>query len=415
VISSKKINKCRLCRSNKLKTIVKFGDLPLGNDLRKTKKSSKNAEEYPLNLMQCKLCNHFQINFSVSPKKLYATNYTYLSSVSNSFIKHFEDYSKWVTKKCRLKKGQLILDIGSNDGACLNEFKKLDLSVLGIDPAQIPSQVANKKGIKTINKFFDDKACTFIKNNYGSIDFITSHNVLAHIDDLEGVFTNIYSLLKKNGFFCFEVGYFVEVLKNNYFDTIYHEHLDYHHALPLVKFLNKVGFSVVNISTNKIQGGSIRILCKKLTNIKVYSQPKNFLIKESKFMKTKKNFLKKWGIEISKNMMSFEKLIKKYSIEKKKILGYGAPTKATLILKISDLRTGIISNIIEDNKLKVGRYMPQTNIRITEYNVKNIENADIIIVFAWNFFSDIINKLKKDNIKNKTIIVPLPKVKKYKI
>ncbi len=413
--NSKKIIRCRLCDSKKLNNIVKFGNLPLGNNLRKSIKSSKNVEEFPLNLLNCRLCGHYQIDFSVSPKKLYATNYTYLSSVSESFVKHFENYAKWIFKKCNLKKRQIVLDVGSNDGACLNEFKKLNLSVLGIDPAQIPSKAANKKGIRTLNKFFDEKTYVFIKDNYGDIDFITSHNVLAHIDNLKGAFNNIYKLLKKNGFFCFEVGYFVDVLRNNYFDTIYHEHLDYHHAQPLVKFLNNIGFSVVNISTNRIQGGTIRVLCKKLSKIKIYSQPEKFLKKENNFMRNKKTFLKKWGREISKNMRIFEKLVKNYSSEHKKILGYGAPTKATLILKISDLRKGIISEIIEDNKLKVGRYLPKTNIKIIKYNIKNIENTDIIIIFAWNFFSDIINKLKKDNITNKTIIVPLPKVKEFRI
>ena len=411
MVDSNYIKKCRLCRSNLLVKIVNFGQVSLGNDLRSSKRSSMSTKKYPLNLVRCKSCSHFQLNFSVSPKKLYATNYTYLSGVAQSFVDHFKNYANWINKRCKLEKNSLILDVGSNDGSCLKEFKKKKLKVLGVDPAKVPSDIANKKGIKTINAFFDNKNVDMILKKYGQIDFITSHNVLAHIDNLSNVFENIHRLLKVNGYFCFEVGYFVKVLENNYFDTIYHEHLDYHHAKPLVLFLRKLGFSIINISTNNIQGGSLRILCKKTKKSKIYVQPKNFLSKEKKTIINNKKFIKNWDMHIKKNIKFFEKVIKNYAKKNKKILGYGAPTKATLLIKISNLKKNIISGIIEDNKLKVGRYMPQTDIPIISFNKKNIESCDVIIIFAWNFFIDIINRLKKNKISGITVIIPLPKVK----
>ena len=111
-------------------------------------------------------------------------------------------------------------------------------------------------------------------------DLVTSHNVLAHVYDLKKIFSNIHDVLIDDGYFCFEVGYFYEVLKNNYFDTIYHEHLDYHHSYPLVYFLNNIGFSLINISTNSIQGGTIRILCRKTRIISNTNQVMNFVKKE---------------------------------------------------------------------------------------------------------------------------------------
>ena len=408
---SKKINKCRLCGSSKFIKIINFGKVPLGNNLTYSKKSSYNAEVFELCLIKCNSCKHFQLNYEVSPGKLYATNYTYLSGVAPSFIKHFDNYSKWIIKKCNLKSKNIVLDIGSNDGTCLNSFKKRKINVLGIDPAQLPSNIANKRGIKTLNNFFNKESSNKIIKKYGHMDFITSHNVLAHIGNLTEVFENIFNLLKYKGYFCFEVGYFLKVLENNYFDTIYHEHLDYHHASPLTKYLTNLGFSVVNITTNNVQGGTLRVLCKKNINARLYAQPKKFLIKENKSIINNNVFLKRWPKIIHNNMKHLNQITKKYISQNKTIIGYGAPTKATLILKMSNIKKNTVSRIIEDNDLKVGKYMPKTDIKIIKYSKNVLNNSDVIIIFAWNFFSDIIKKLKNEKLSKKIIIVPLPKVK----
>ena len=413
--NSKKITKCRLCKSKKLYQILGFGKVPLGNNLLSSRKLANEVKTFNLSLIRCKICGHFQLSDEVAPELLYATNYTYLSGVASSFVEHFENYTTWVIKQCKLKKKDLVLDVGSNDGTCLNSFKKRNLNVLGIDPAYLPAKIANNNGINTINKFFNSKSSIEIKENFGQVDFITSHNVLAHIGNITEVFENIFDLLKDDGYFCFEVGYFLKVLQNNFFDTIYHEHLDYHHASPLIKYLSNLGFSIINISTNKIQGGSIRILCKKKNKTKIYSQPKKFLQKEKNSIINDKRYISSWANSIYININKFKNLIKDYKNQKKIIIGYGAPTKATLILKISGVRYNTIAEIVEDNDLKVGRYLPKTDIKICKYNKLKINKSEVIIIFAWNFFSDIINKLKKDKIKNKVIISPLPEVKVYNL
>ena len=146
-------------------------------------------------------------------------------------------------------------------------FQKKKLKVCGVDPAYKPAKISNLNGIECINDFFNEKVSRKILKYHGKPKLITSHNVLAHIEELDKTFKLIYNLLEVNGFFCFEVGYFVSVLQKNNFDTIYHEHLDYHTANSIVLFLNKIGFSVKSITTNNIQGGTIRILTKKQKKI----------------------------------------------------------------------------------------------------------------------------------------------------
>ena len=409
------VTKCRLCNFKSFDKIINFGKVPLGNNLQYKKKLSKSADLFPLSLIKCQKCSHYQLSAMVNPTLLYATNYSYLTGVAPSFHYHFENYSNWIEKRCNLKNDSKILDIGSNDGTCLLKFKKDHRMLLGVDPAKLPAKIAINNKINTINDFFSFQVKNKIKKNYGEFDFITSHNVLAHIENIEDVFLNIYDLLKLNGFFCFEVGYFVEVIKNNFFDTIYHEHLDYHHAKPLVTFLKKIGFSILSIHKNKIQGGSIRVLCKKENKIKVTKQVKEFLLKETNFMNSNSRNILTWERQIKKNLMYLKKYLEELHAEGKIIAGYGAPTKATLLIKMLKLDTKVIKYIFEDNDLKVDRYLPSSGIRILSNKVLKKKCPDVMIIFAWNFVSDIIKKLKQKKIENIEILIPLPTFKKTKL
>jgi len=409
----KKIHKCRLCKKKNLKSFVNFGAVPLGNDLLKTFNKAVKAKTYPLKVLKCLNCNHFQLSHSVSPKILYQTNYTYLSGVSDTFKLHFKKYVDWInryTKLYNLKKAK-VLDIGSNDGTCLVYFKKKGCRVLGVDPAFLPAKIANNNGIETINDFFNDKISSNIINKFGKFNFITSHNVLAHVENLENIFKLIFNTLENKGFFCFEIGYFLKVLKNNYFDTIYHEHLDYHHATPLFVFLNKIGFSIKRISTNKIQGGSLRILCQKKLIVKNNKQAIDFINIEKNSILFDSNFLNNWNNNIYENMSKIKKIVNFYMKKKYDIIGYGSPTKIVLMLKIANLNFKDIRYVIEDNKLKIGRFLPKTGIKINKFNINNVKKPVVIIVFAWNFFEEIVKKTKSTLPKNSKIICPLPQTK----
>lgn len=411
--SYKNITQCRLCDSKKIKQVYNFGLIPLGNNLQKFRLQSVNCKKYPLSLMQCSKCNHFQLSISVNPKILYAKNYTYLTGVTKTFKKHFSDYSNWIIKKCKIKKGSLILDIGSNDGTCLNYFKKNKMKVIGIDPAKKPSKIANTNGINTINNFFNKETSSRIKKKYGQFDFITSHNVLAHTENIQEIFLSIFDLLKEDAYFCFEIGYFKEVVKHNLFDTIYHEHLDYHHAEPLVKLLQSIGFSIIDLSTNKIQGGTLRLLLQK-------RKLKTKIKKVDKFIKQEEKFFKKINIKnkfqnFKETLLKLNLLIRKDIGKNKSIYAYGSPTKASLLLINSKLNINMIKNSFEDNPLKCNKYIPGTDIKIMNTKKIKIDLGSVIIILAWNFSKEIEMRLKSQNIRNAKLFIPLPKVKIRKI
>lgn len=402
-----------MCNSKKIKQVYNFGLIPLGNNLQKSSLQSINCQRYPLSLNQCNSCNHFQLSTSVNPKILYAKNYTYLTGVTHTFKKHFSDYSNLLIKKCKIKKGSLVLDIGSNDGTCLSYFKKHGMNVIGIDPAKKPCEIAKNKGIETINNFFSKEVAIKIKKKYGQLDFITSHNVLAHIENIQEVFLSAYDILKNDAYFCFEIGYFKEVIRHNLFDTIYHEHLDYHHSKPLVRFLEKIGFNVIDLSTNEIQGGTLRLLLQKSKKKKKLSKIRKFINREEKFFK--KINIKDRFFNFKKTLLKLNFEIKKEILKNKIIFAYGSPTKASLVLLKSKLNKNIIKNTFEDNLLKCNKYIPGTDIKII--NTKNIRlsSNSVIIILAWNFSKEIEIRLKNQNIRNTKLFIPLPKFNIRKI
>ena len=403
-----KIINCRLCNSKKLEKFIDFGYVPLGNNLQEKKELSKNLETYNLKVIRCGDCQHFQLSISVLPELLYATNYTYLSGIGPSFVDHIKKYVVWVLNKTCLTFPSVIVDIGSNDGTCLKYFKQKGYSVCGVDPAQKPAEIANANGIFTINNFFNINVAQSIIEQFGQVDLVTSQNVLAHVENLMSTFENIYKILKIGGYFVFEIGYFKNVIETNCFDTIYHEHIDYHHANPLVKFLASLGFDVINISENNIQGGSLRVLLQKTGLGIIKKQPKTFLENEKKSILYDNLKLNSWSCDINKTMSYFNKLFFKYKSKKKICFAYGAPTKSTLLLKMSKLKENEISFVVDDNDLKVGKFLPCTSIPIKSSKAIEFNKEAVIILFAWNFADDIIKTLKKKYRVPVTIIIPLP-------
>lgn len=404
------LNNCRLCLSYNLKKFISFSSVQIGNNLPISAALSKKVKKYELRVMRCSNCNHFQLSIAVSPIILYATNYTYLSGVGHSFVKHLKNYVCWVQKKTKLNLEAVVVDIGSNDGTCLKYFKERGFKVCGVDPAKKPSDIANNSGIFTINNFFNSEVVNQIIKKFGKVDLVTSQNVLAHVDNLRDTFENIFKILKVGGFFVFEIGYFKKVLENKYFDTIYHEHIDYHHANPLAKFLVSLGFDFIHISENDVQGGSIRLLFKKTKNGVIRRQPQKFLKSEKESILYDEIKLKSWPTDIKTNMNKLYNLFKKNHYNKN-CYAYGAPTKASLLFKTSNLNENDISFIVEDNELKVGRFLPTTSIPIISIASVDFEKEALIIIFAWNFADDIIKKLKKKYKVPASIIIPLPEPK----
>ena len=378
---------CRSCGNIKLKRVVSLGYQPLANNLL-NKKNSK-CETYPLEVNYCDKCHNCQLSVVVEPKKMFS-NYLYTSSTSKSFREHFEIAAKKYIKEFKLKsKKSYIIDVGSNDGVALKPFKDLNFkNILGIEPAKNLARMANKNKIKTFNGFLEKKELKKIKKN---ANLILASNVFAHSDKLKEMAECMLKLLSKKGTIIIEVQYLLDTLKDVTFDNIYHEHYNYWSLTSLINFFDQFEAKIFRAEHVKTHGGSLRIYIKKDKKAKVEKSVRKLIKTEVDFGIKKYETYKKFGkkvYQIKKNVIKNLSELKK---KNNQIIGYGSPAKATTALNFFGISKEI-DFIIEDNKLKHGKFVPGVNIPIkNKSSVKGKNNT--IIVLAWNFFKEI----KKNN------------------
>ena len=387
---------CRSCGNSDLKRVISLGYHPLANNL--LSKKDEKCELYPLEVNYCKNCHNCQLSVAVDPKKMFL-NYLYTSSTSKTFRNHFIEAAKKYSKELKLIKNKsYIIDIGSNDGVALKPFLDLGFKkVLGIEPAKNLAKIANKNKIKTFNGFLEKKNIKKIKKN---ADLILASNVFAHSDKLKEIAECMFSLLSKKGTIIIEVQYLMNTLKDLTFDNIYHEHYNYWSLTSLIYFFNQFGAKIYRSEKINTHGGSIRVYIKKDKNVKIEQSVKKMLKEEEVFgikdFKTYEKFAEK-VYKIKENVL---RNIKKLKEKNKKIIGFGAPAKATTALNFFGISKEI-EFIVEDNKLKHNKFIPGVKIPIkSKSKIKDKKN--ILLVLAWNFYNDIKtnNKDLSDNFVN---------------
>ena len=378
---------CRSCGNTNLKRVVSLGYQPLANNLLKNK--NEKSELYPLEMNYCDHCYNCQLSVAVDPKKMFS-NYLYTSSTSKIFRDHFVKAAISYIKQLKLKpKKSYIIDVGSNDGVALKPFKDLNFkNILGIEPAKNLAKIANKNKIKTFNGFLNKKNTKKIKKG---ANLILASNVFAHSDNLKEMADCMFKLLDKKGVIIIEVQYLLNTLKDVTFDNIYHEHYNYWSLTSLNNFFKQLNATIFRSEKINTHGGSIRIYVSKEKNKKIDSSVKKLLAEEKKFgitkFKTYENFGKK-VYEIRDNIIkNFTKLKK----NGKKIIGFGAPAKATTALNFYGI-SDQIDFIVEDNSLKHNKFIPGVKIPIKSKKYIK-DNKNTMVVLAWNFFNDI----KKNN------------------
>ena len=381
--------KCRSCEKTNLKRVLSLGYQPLANNLLKRKDSK--CELYPLEMNYCIDCHNCQLSVVVDPKKMFS-NYLYLSSTSKSFRKHFEDSSKKYIEKFKLSpKKSYIIDIGSNDGVALKPFKDLGFKkILGVEPAKNLAKLANKNKIKTINCFLDEKNLKRIKKN---ADLILASNVFAHADKLKEMAKCMLKLLKNNGTLIIEVQYLLNTLNDITFDNIYHEHYNYWSLTSLVNFFQQFKAKITKAEKIDTHGGSLRIYIKKDNKSKIEQSVKNLLKEEEEFGVKKYETYAKFAEKVYTIQKNVKKNIKELKSNGKKLIGYGSPAKATTALNFFGISSEI-DFVVEDNKLKHGKFIPGVKIPIVSKE-EVVDKNNTILVLAWNFYEDI----KKNNDK----------------
>ena len=403
-----RIQKCRICQSPDLTTFIHLGPIPIPNGFLVKRELNSHEKSYPLDACFCKNCGLVQLTHITNPKVMFK-NYSYIPSTAKTMVNHFRQLSNYTMGLTNLNSNDLVLDIGSNDGNLLSSFKKNGVRILGIDPAKNLAKTANANGIPTVNSYFTQKTAMSILKRYGPAKVICATNVVAHIYDLHDFSEGIKILLAPTGVFITEFPYLLDLLKKTEYDTIYQEHLSYFSINSYSHLMKIHNLNIVDIQKIPIHGGSLRCVVRinDIKNQKIESliqiESKNGL----KDLKTYQKFAK--DVETARhNLVS---LLLKLRFKNKRIVGYGASAKGNIVTNYCKIGTETIEYIVDSIPYKQGKYTPGMHIPIYKESKIIEDKPDYVLILAWNFQQEIMEKQKEYKRRGGKFIITTPELK----
>ena len=405
---SRPVTRCQISNSKKLDSLIFLGYLPPVNTLRKIGSTPEEEISFPAELLYCNKSKLVQLGCIVDKEILFPYSYPYTSSTTKILRENFVNLYKDTQKIIKLKKDDLIIDIGSNDGNLLSNFKN-NHKVLGVTPEKI-GKIAIKKGIPTIIDYFNEKTSSKIIKKYGKAKLITATNVFAHIDNINNIVKSILKTLTLDGIFISESHYLLPLIKTVQYDTIYHEHLRYYSLASLNYLFKKHNLEIIDTKEIPTHGGSIRVYAARKGLYKISKNVKKQFKKESKFL-NKKSF-NQFRKNVVNSKVNLFNIIKKIKGKNKTIFGVGAPSRASTLINYLSLDQDIIDCVLEiKGSYKIGNYIPGTKIPILDEKILIKRKPNYLILFSWHIKNELKKNLKKKGFKGKFIIpLPVPKI-----
>ena len=389
--------------------ILDLGEQPPSDAFVENIKSISQEIKFPLRLGLCNDCFFVQL-LDIVDKELLFKHYPYMTSASKPIVEHFKKYANEIYNDYLISKNEpTVLEIASNDGSMLLEFKKLGTKVIGIEPAENIAKIANESGILTKNSFFSSALAKEISKTE-NISVVVANNVVAHVGDLHDFMEGIKILIKENGIFVFEVPYLNDLLQKLEFDTIYHEHLSYFALSPIINLVHQFGLEVFDIKKQSVHGGTIRVFITKKGNILQKNSVQNFLDEEHQYGLDKILTYEKFAQNVIDLKSDLIESIVKLKKEKKSLIGYGASAKGTVLLNYCNIDHTILDFIVDTTPLKQGKLTPGTHIPILPPNAMESKgDGDLVLLLIWNYKDAILEKEKLFRSKGGKFLIPIPK------
>lgn len=402
------IEKCRVCGHNDWLDVISFGSTPLAGNLLGEEDDPANEPRFPLEVVLCRKCSLMTLRHVIEPDILFG-HYLYVASNAGSIIEHMRRLVELCIDRIGLTSNDLVVEFGSNTGAHLELFQEAGMRVVGVDPARNLAEIANDRGVETIPSGFTSEVGQRIAAEHGPARLVFGRQCFAHIPDIHEVLNGVSTLLAPDGLFFVEVPYLVELLANNQFDTIFHEHLSYFSLAALCTLFESHGLRVVDVHTAEVHGGSIVVFAAPATaDYEVRLAVTEMLAEERRQGIAEEHTYRDFAERTERVRTQIRELVSGLVAEGKSVAGYGAPTKGSALLDACGLGHDEIRFCSDTTTLKQGKVFPGSRIPIWSPERASGQVPDYYLLLAWNYAPEIIEKERSFLDNGGRFIVPIP-------
>jgi ubiquinone/menaquinone biosynthesis C-methylase UbiE len=402
---------CRFCKSEVTDVFIDLGNAPASNSFLTKEELNEPETFYPLKVFTCSNCFLVQVDEYKKSDSIFDAGYVYFSSYSKSWLEHAKRYTDMMTKRFGFNNNSLVIEVASNDGYLLQYFKEKNIPVLGIEPTANTAKVAMDKGIESVTRFFGQQLATELAFTDRKADLLLGNNVLAHVPDIIDFVAGMKIVLKDQGVITMEFPHVYQLVENNQFDTIYHEHFSYLSFFTVKKIFESQGLEMFDVEEIPTHGGSLRIFAKHAedSSKQVLPSVQNLLDKEKAAGLLSMDYYSSFSAKAFDVKLKFLEFLIDAKNKGKKVAGYGAAAKGNTLLNYCGVKSDLVDYVVDANPTKRDKFLPGSHIPVVDEMYLKTRKPDYVIIFPWNIREEIMNQLSYIRDWNAKFLVPIPK------
>jgi len=401
---------CRFCKTELEHIFIDLVNSPASNSFLTEQELNEPETFFPLKVFTCHNCFLVQVDEYKKSDAIFDSGYVYFSSYSTSWLAHAKRYTDLMKERFALNENSLVIEVASNDGYLLQYFKEKGIPVLGVEPTANTAEAAKQKGIESVVDFFGVRLANELAEKGRHADLLLGNNVLAHVPDIVDFVGGMKILLKPQGVITMEFPHLVQLIDNNQFDTIYHEHFSYLSFYTVQQIFAAAGLELFDVEELPTHGGSLRIYAK-------HAEDKSKKIEDTIRLMLEKEKAK--GIDQLAYYDNFEQKATTVKLDLldfliqqkragKKVSAYGAAAKGNTLLNYCGVKNDLINYVVDANPHKQNKWLPASHIPVKNEQYLRDDKPDYVIILPWNLKEEIMQQLAYIREWGGRFVIPVP-------
>jgi len=385
---------CRHCRAPLTLTFVDLGSAPPSNAYLTAADLKKPELWYPLRVLVCSECRLVQTEDYAGANEIFTDSYAYFSSYSTSWLDHAQKYVTAVVDRFGLNASSLVVELAANDGYLLQYVQARGIPCIGVEPTASTANAARAKGIEIIEKFFGVQLAEEMLGQRRRADLIAANNVLAHVPDINDFVSGVALLLEHNGVATFEFPHLLNLVANNQFDTIYHEHYSYLSLSAVALIFERNGLAVFDVEEIPTHGGSLRVYAQRSASPRPRTAAVDKLLERERSVGVLTDaYYAGFQSRTDRVKNDFLRFLVDAKRDGKKVAGYGAAAKGNTLMNYAGVRPDLMPYVVDKSPAKQGKFLPGSRIPIVDEARIRSERPDYVVVLPWNIWDEVTTDL----------------------